>query len=72
MPGLNRKGPEGQGSQTGCKMGKCNPNNNMYDLNKNEGLQTRTGLQNRGVNKNGLKNMRGKGQGRGHCRAVNQ
>lgn len=72
MPGLNRKGPEGQGSQTGRKMGKCNPNNNMDDLNNNEGLQTRTGLQNRGENKNGLKNRQCKGQGRGHCKAMNQ
>lgn len=27
MPGFDRTGPEGQGSQTGRKMGKCNPNN---------------------------------------------
>jgi hypothetical protein len=27
MPGLNGNGPEGQGSQTGRGLGKCNPNN---------------------------------------------
>ena len=27
MPRFDRTGPEGQGSQTGRKMGKCNPNN---------------------------------------------
>lgn len=27
MPGLDRTGPEGLGSQTGRKLGKCNPEN---------------------------------------------
>lgn len=27
MPRFDRTGPEGQGSQTGRKLGKCNPNN---------------------------------------------
>ena len=27
MPGLNRKGPQGEGSMTGRKMGRCNPDN---------------------------------------------
>jgi len=27
MPGFDRTGPEGQGSQTGRRLGKCNPNN---------------------------------------------
>lgn len=27
MPGFDRTGPEGQGSQTGRKLGKCAPNN---------------------------------------------
>ncbi len=27
MPGLNRKGPLGEGSMTGRKMGRCNPEN---------------------------------------------
>jgi hypothetical protein len=31
MPGLNGKGPEGQGSQTGRGLGKCNPNNQIAD-----------------------------------------
>ncbi len=27
MPGLNRKGPDGNGAMTGRKMGQCNPTN---------------------------------------------
>jgi len=27
MPGLDRTGPTGQGSQTGRRMGKCSPKN---------------------------------------------
>ena len=27
MPGLNRKGPQGEGPMTGRKMGRCNPDN---------------------------------------------
>lgn len=31
MPGLDRTGPEGKGSQTGRGLGKCNPNNQKTD-----------------------------------------
>lgn len=31
MPGFNRTGPEGKGSQTGRKLGKCNPKNQKND-----------------------------------------
>ena len=27
MPGLNRKGPQGDGPMTGRRMGRCNPDN---------------------------------------------
>ena len=27
MPGLNRKGPQGEGPMTGKRMGRCNPDN---------------------------------------------
>ena len=27
MPGLNRKGPNGEGPMTGRRMGRCNPDN---------------------------------------------
>lgn len=27
MPGLNRRGPNGEGPMTGRKMGRCNPDN---------------------------------------------
>lgn len=28
MPGLNRRGPQGEGPMTGRRMGRCNPDNN--------------------------------------------
>ncbi len=27
MPGLNRRGPQGEGPMTGRRMGRCNPDN---------------------------------------------
>ncbi|PZX20028.1 hypothetical protein LX69_00479 [Breznakibacter xylanolyticus] len=27
MPGLNRRGPQGEGAMTGRRMGRCNPDN---------------------------------------------
>lgn len=27
MPGLNRRGPNGEGAMTGRRMGRCNPDN---------------------------------------------
>ncbi len=58
MPGFNRTGPEGQGSQTGRKMGKCNPNKQgtIEQLDVNE---TPSGMG-RGLGRNS-----GKGAGRG-------
>ena len=32
MPGLNRKGPNGEGPMTGNKNGLCNPENKDKDL----------------------------------------
>lgn len=67
MPGFDRTGPEGQGSQTGRKMGKCNPNNqeSTKQLDVKEfprGLGRRFG---RGMGKGpGLGRGAGKGLGR--------
>lgn len=40
MPGFDRTGPRGQGSQTGRRMGKCNPEN----TNPTEEIQRGRGL----------------------------
>lgn len=52
MPGFNGKGPEGEGPQTGRKMGKCNPNNNVE-----EGIAFSRGFG------NGFKGRRNQGRG---------
>ena len=67
MPGFDRTGPEGQGSQTGRKMGKCNPNN--QDTNEHLDVkETLSGLGRRfghGMGKGlGLGRGAGKGLGR--------
>ena len=54
MPRFDRTGPEGQGSQTGRKLGKCNPNNQV----SNEQLDTKEAA--RGLGRRG-----GRGMGRG-------
>jgi len=36
MPGLDRTGPQGQGSQTGRRLGKCNPDNRVDQANKKD------------------------------------
>lgn len=60
MPGFDRTGPEGKGSQTGRGMGKCNPENNS-----SEGIQFGRGLG-RGFGRNsGGGQGRGRGNGRG-------
>jgi hypothetical protein len=66
MPGFDRTGPEGQGSQTGRKMGKCNPNNQgtneQLDVNEtSRGLGRRFG---QGIGR-GFGRGTGKGAGRG-------
>jgi hypothetical protein len=67
MPGFDRTGPEGQGSQTGRKMGKCNPNkqgtNEQLDVDEtSSGFGRRFG---RGVRK-------GFGFGRGTVRSASR
>ena len=59
MPGHDRTGPVGLGSQTGRKMGKCNPNTNSEINNNSE--QVFYGLG----RKRCLGRMKGQGFGEG-------
>lgn len=56
MPGLNRRGPNGDGAMTGRKMGRCNPDN--------KGKPDDEIIQNRISSPSGNQE-RGYGQGRG-------
>lgn len=65
MPGLDRTGPEGQGSRTGRQMGRCNPDSKpAADKNEAEVSPRGIGLR-RGGRASGIGRGRGKGQGRG-------
>jgi hypothetical protein len=64
MPGLNRKGPNGEGAMTGRRMGRCNP--------ENKGKNVEEIAQNREITSNkghgfgqGLGLRHGQGQGKG-------
>jgi len=58
MPGLNRKGPQGEGPMTGRRMGQCNPDN--------EGKTDDEILQNKDSSLEPGQDMgRGQGLGRG-------
>ncbi len=62
MPGFNGKGPEGQGSQTGRGMGKCNKGNgiaNETEFARGRGRKCRKAHG----NENSFKNKHRKGQG---------
>jgi len=70
MPGLNGKGPEGQGSQTGRGLGKCTANNqnsynqvSMEDFSGGRGRRRGIGFGS-GNSENG-----GRGRGRGFGRS---
>lgn len=60
MPGFNRKGPMGQGSMTGHKMGRCT---NFWEKLKNQDSATTDN-----PNKNIPENFRGRGLGYGRNR----
>ncbi len=64
MPRFNRTGPEGQGSQTGRKLGKCNPNsryNEEVAVDFSPGRRLGRGLGLNGRLKPGNGNKRGRG-----------
>jgi len=69
MPGLNRRGPNGEGAMTGKRMGRCNPDNkgktdDEIIQNRNRITPGQGPLGNRGF-RNGKNNGLGKGLGRG-------
>lgn len=66
MPRFDRTGPEGKGSQTGRRLGKCNPNQQEVDKQIPGEDQERPATLNRGYGK-GL----GRGQRRGRGRNSN-
>ncbi|MDA3930226.1 MAG: DUF5320 domain-containing protein [Prolixibacteraceae bacterium] len=61
MPGFDKTGPMGQGSQTGRKSGKCNPNNELGSEVTNADRPRRRlfGFL------NGNQNVSGRGRGQG-------
>lgn len=64
MPGLNRKGPNGEGAMTGRRMGRCNPENRSKtdeEIAQNRELAIERG---RGFGM-GLGHRHGAGQGKG-------
>ncbi len=60
MPGFDKTGPMGQGSQTGTKMGKCNPDAEP----KAESFFSRRRFADRFANENN-RNLAGGGKGPG-------
>jgi hypothetical protein len=44
MPNKDGTGPEGKGSMTGMKRGRCNPDRNSVSQTKGMGLRKRAGL----------------------------
>ena len=60
MPGFNQKGPMGQGSRTGRKMGRC--------TNFGANLKNQTPLENDTSNTSGLRDITGRGYGGSHGR----
>jgi hypothetical protein len=64
MPGLNRKGPNGEGAMTGRRMGRCNPENRgkpVEEIAQNREIATEKG-KGFGV---GFGHRHGAGQGKG-------
>jgi hypothetical protein len=65
MPGLNRKGPLGEGPMTGKKMGRCNPENRgktEEEITQNRNPESSEPNKTMGW---GLGRGRGRGLGRG-------
>lgn len=66
MPGLDRTGPMGQGSQTGRKEGKCNNENQTIEEELPRGRGLGRGFRNRqGFGNEDLESVKGRGLGRG-------
>jgi hypothetical protein len=68
MPGFDRTGPEGQGPQSGKRMGRCSPDNQNQSSNSLPGRALR-GLFRRGKSGNkGFRHGNKRGNGRGFGR----
>ena len=65
MPGFDRSGPMGQGSQTGRKQGKCNPESETTAEELPRGRGFGRGFRNRLGNGQNFQSGRGKALGRG-------
>ena len=64
MPGLNRRGPNGEGSMTGRKLGRCNPDNKGKT--DDEIFQSTSFQPGQGLGRGqGMGRSRGRGLGRG-------
>lgn len=70
MPGLDRTGPMGQGSQTGRKQGKCNSENQTIEEELPRGRGFGRGLKNRFGFGNDQNFEPGQGRGRGLGRGL--
>ncbi len=78
MPGLNRKGPNGEGAMTGRRMGQCSPENKgktVTEISESKfGFLGRIGqqLQGQGLGRGGRRggNSRGGGRGLGRGRSI--
>jgi len=64
MPGLNRQGPNGEGSMTGRRMGRCNPDN--------KGKTDDEILQDSSQTTQGRWHFWGRGLGRGRGRGLDR
>jgi hypothetical protein len=60
MPGLNRKGPNGEGPMTGNQQGLCNPKNKDKDFSSVSG-RGQNKKEGRGL---GLRKKKGRGLGK--------
>jgi hypothetical protein len=64
MPGLDRTGPEGQGSQTGRRLGKCSPDNRINQAGNKED-NNREVTEGKPGNERNTEQHFGDGRGRG-------
>lgn len=64
MPGLDRTGPEGQGSQTGRRLGKCDPENRIDQV-ENKEDNTRLASKGKSGNERNAEDYFVGGRGRG-------
>ena len=64
MPGFDKTGPEEQGSQTGRRQGRCNPEN-LSNSQQSESFESRRFGRGGGGQKQGRGRGHGKGTGEG-------